>query len=70
MTDAQLPPSDDQALDPDDDTLPPEHPVGSDPPVSAGEVLSGEGIGIGTGIAGAGRAPVEPERPLIPDDNS
>lgn len=68
MSDAQLPPTDDQALDADDDTLPPEHPAGSDPPVSAGEVLSGEGIG--TGIVGAGPAAVQPERPSAPDDGS
>ena len=68
MSDAQLPPTDDEALDLDDDTLPPEHPAGSDPPVSAGEVLSGEGIG--TGIAGGRPAAVEPERPTTPGDDS
>jgi len=50
VTNANLPSTDDDALA-DDDTLPPEHPAGSDGPVSAGEALSGEGIG--TGAAGS-----------------
>jgi hypothetical protein len=59
MSDSQHPFPDDQALDADDDTLPPEHPAGSDAPVSAGEVLSGEGIGT----AGSGQAPASREEP-------
>ena len=61
--------SDDQALDPDDDTLPPEHPAGSDAPVSAGEALSGEGIG--TGRSGPAPAdPAEPNADRLPDDDT
>ena len=61
--------SDDQALDPNDDTLPPEHPAGSDAPVSAGEALSGEGIG--TGAVGPTPAnPAEPNADRLPDDDT
>jgi hypothetical protein len=42
-----------------DDNLPPEHPAGFDAPVSAGEVLSGEGTG--TGRAGAASPTPEDE---------
>jgi hypothetical protein len=45
MSDPTRLPDDDQRLDPDDDTVPPEHPAGADATVSAGEVLSGEGLG-------------------------
>jgi len=69
MSDAQLPPSDDVGLDADDDTLPPGHPAGSDATVSAGEALSGEGIG--TGAAGAQPRPTdEPTRDATPDADS
>jgi hypothetical protein len=63
MTTAALPPDDDPKLLTDDDTLPPEHPAGSDSTVSAGEVLSGEGLGAAAtpgareGAAGADHVP-------------
>ena len=56
MTTAALPPDDDPTLDLDDDTLPPEHPAGSDSTVSAGEVLSGEGLGSGAAPGAADAA--------------
>jgi hypothetical protein len=69
MSGAQLPPNDDITLQ-QDDTLPPEHPAGSDSPISAGEVISGEGPGLGA----AGRQPPPSgeaaERPSIPGDDS
>jgi hypothetical protein len=68
MTDSQQSFSDDQALDADDDTPPPGHPASSDAPVSAGEVLSGEGLGTV-----AGRTPAssgEPNRDRVPGDDT
>jgi hypothetical protein len=65
----QQPPSQDRALDAGDDTLPPEHPAGSDAPVSAGEALSGEGIG--TGRSGPSPANVtEPDDDRLPGDDA
>ena len=49
MTDSNLPPTDDTTLRNDDDTLPAEHPAGVDTAVSAGEALSGEGLGTAAG---------------------
>ena len=69
MSDAELPPTDDQELDLDDDTLPPEHPAASDPAVSAGEALSGEGIGTGT-TGTQPRPPEQPTRGSTPDLDS
>ena len=63
MTTAAMPPDDDQELDLDDDTLPPEHPAGADPTVSAGEVLSGEGVGT------AGAAATTPPDAGVGSDN-
>jgi hypothetical protein len=69
MSDAQLPPTDDAELDLDDDTLPPGHPAGSDAPVSAGEALSGEGIG--TGASGVAPTPAdETTRDAAPGDDA
>ena len=71
MADPQLPSaaaSGDEAVDNDDDTLPPEHPAAADAPVSAGEVLSGEGLGM-TGAAPA-TGPDEPAHPSVPGDGS
>ena len=67
MTNASLPPDDDQQLLADDDTLPPEHPAGSDATVSAGEVLSGEGLGRG---APAGGLAVAASSDAAPGDDS
>lgn len=69
MNDPVLPPDDDDHLAVDDDTLPPEHPAGADAPVSAGEVLSGEGMGAtAAGPLDADRE--EPTRPSAPGDDS
>jgi hypothetical protein len=69
MSDPTPVPDDDQRLDPDDDTLPPEHPAGADPAVSAGEVLSGEGLG--TAAAGPAQRPDgEVRSDAIPGDDS
>lgn len=69
MSDPDLPPADDEHLADDDDTLPPEHPAGADAAVSAGEVLSGEGIG--TGASGPTSAPRdEPTRDNAPGDDA
>ena len=69
MSDARLPPDDDTATDLDDDTLPPEHPAGADAPVSAGEALSGEGIGTGAAGPQPATSP-EPTRDEPPGDDS
>lgn len=61
MTASELPPQDDATLE-DDDTLPSEHPAGADAPISAGEVLSGEGVGTGRSGASPGASGEEPER--------
>lgn len=68
MSEPERPFSDDQALSAGDDTLPPEHPAGSDAPVSAGEVLSGEGLGT----AGPGPSPAgsRPDHDRIPGDDA
>jgi hypothetical protein len=69
MSDSALPPTDDQTLEADDDTLPPEHPAGADAPVTGGESLSAEGIG--TGAAGPiGGTGAEPNRPSTPDEDT
>jgi hypothetical protein len=60
---------DEQRLDLDDDTLPPEHPAGSESTVSAGEILSGEGLGS-PGAASAPHAADEPSNDTQPSDNS
>jgi hypothetical protein len=67
MSESQQP--GDPTLDADDDTLPPEHPAGSDATVAAGEVLSGEGVGtVTSGPPPADRR--EPPDERVPDDNT
>ena len=59
----------DEAVDvDDDDALPPEHSAAADAPVSAGEVLSGEGLGMTGAAPAAGRD--EPAHPSLPGDGS
>jgi len=53
-----------------DGPLPPEHPAGSDAPVSAGEVLSGEGIGTGKAGPGPATSPTEPPREVTPGEEA
>jgi hypothetical protein len=68
MSDPAPLPDDEPRLDPHDDSVPPEHPAGADSTVSAGEVLSGEGIG--SAAAGpARRSGAEPDEAL-PGDGS
>ena len=68
MSESALPPTDDQHVE-RDDTLPPEHPAGADAPVSAGEALSGAGIGTGTAGPIEGRRD-EPSRRTEPDETT
>jgi hypothetical protein len=69
MNDASLPSADDDRLADDDDTLPPEHPAGADATGSAGEVLSGEGLGA-SGPARPEAPHTEPSRDRSPGDDS
>jgi hypothetical protein len=69
MSDPDLPPADDEHLAADDDTLPPEHPAAADAPVSAGEVLSGEGMGSGSSGPTSGPRD-EPTQDEVPGDDS
>jgi hypothetical protein len=69
MSNPSLPPADDERLATDDDTLPPEHPAGSEAAGSAGEVLSGEGLGT-SGAVPADVPHPEPTRDRAPGDDS
>jgi hypothetical protein len=66
MTDSGLPEPDEST----DDALAPGHPAGTDAPVSAGEVLSGEGTGTGKAGPAPATGPEEPTRDAAPGDDS